>query len=156
MCRRQGVDPSPVLKSSHQGTRTFRISGRRDLSNRIVAVESYGRGCRYPRRLCFPMWSIVKRRSAMNDNRHGLACFKLKPLAHLTKGTEPPEFDQTMEVAKEYINGDEHDIRWIAEEVAPKLYGLAEQIRPRDQEHEKCSAEVFWPRIRCLVPRKEN
>lgn len=95
----------------------------------------------------------MKRRSAKLNFRHaqkqrGLArFFKLKPLAHLTKGKKTPEFDQTMEVAKEYINGDKHDIRWVAEEVAPKLYGLAEQVCPHDQEHEKCSSEVFWPCI---------
>lgn len=63
----------------------------------------------------------------------------------LTKSAHSPEFDATMDVAKEDVEWNVDHICGIAEEVAPKLYGLAEQIRPSYQERKKCDAVISRP-----------
>lgn len=58
-------------------------------------------------------------------------------LAYLTKGEETPDFDEAMEIAKEYMHWDINDICWVSGEVLPKLDRLTEQEHPAEQEHEE-------------------
>jgi hypothetical protein len=67
-----------------------------------------------------------------------------------------PEFDGPVEVAKGDVHGNEDDIGWVAEEVAPKLYSLAENEGPRCQRDQKSLPFIGRPLLRCLVPRIED
>jgi hypothetical protein len=62
-----------------------------------------------------------------------------------------PEFDGPVEIAKGNVHGNEDDIGWVAEEVAPKLY--EGPCRQRDQ---KSLPFIGRPLLGRLVPRVED
>jgi hypothetical protein len=67
-----------------------------------------------------------------------------------------PEFDGPVEIAKGNVHGNEDDIGWVAEEVAPKLYSLAENEGPCRQRDQKSLPFIGRPLLGRLVPRVED
>ena len=61
-----------------------------------------------------------------------------------------------MEISKGDVDGDEHNVGWVAEEVAPELDGFAEDKCPHRQSDEEGLSLFGWPGLGCLVPRVEN
>jgi hypothetical protein len=67
-----------------------------------------------------------------------------------------PEFDTSVEVPEGDVDGDKHNVGWVAEEVAPKLDSLAEDKSPQCQGDKEGLSLFGWPRLRCFVPRVED
>lgn len=67
-----------------------------------------------------------------------------------------PEFDTSVEVSEGDVDGDEHNVGWVAEEMAPELDGLAEDEGPQCQGDKERLSLFGWPRLRCFVPRVED
>jgi len=61
-----------------------------------------------------------------------------------------------VEVSEGDVDGDEHDVGRVAEEVTPELDSLAEDKRPQGQGDKEGLSLIGWPRLRCLVPRVED
>ena len=61
-----------------------------------------------------------------------------------------------MEVAEGNVNGDEDNIGWVAEEVAPKFDSLAKHKGPcRQCDHERLPV-IGRPLLSCFEPRVED
>jgi hypothetical protein len=58
---------------------------------------------------------------------------------------ETPELDTSVEVTEGDVDGNEHNVGWVAEEVAPKLDGLAEDKCPQRQGDEEGLPFFGWP-----------
>ena len=50
--------------------------------------------------------------------------------AYLTQRKETPELDQTVEISESNVDGNEDDVRRVAEEVAPELDCFAKKVSP--------------------------
>jgi len=58
---------------------------------------------------------------------------------------EAPELDTSVEVSKGDVDGNKHNVGWVAEEVAPKFDGLAEDKCPHRQRDEEMLSLFGWP-----------
>ena len=61
-----------------------------------------------------------------------------------------------MEVAEGNVHGDEDNIGWVAEEVAPKFDSLAKHKGPCGQCNHERLPLVCRPLLSCLKPRVED
>ena len=77
-------------------------------------------------------------------------------LAYLTQSEETPKLDEAMEVSEANVDRNEDHVFWIAHEVTPKLYRLAEQEGPAGQGNQESYSIVLGPRRRSLVEGEED
>lgn len=75
---------------------------------------------------------------------------------HGVESQETPELNASVEVAEGNVQGDEDNIGWVAEEVAPKFDSLAKHKGPCCQCNHDRLPLVGRPLLSRLVPRVED
>jgi hypothetical protein len=66
-------------------------------------------------------------------------------ITYSIESQKTPEFDTSVEVSEGDVDGDEHNVGWVAEEVAPKLDSLAEDKCPQRQGDKEGLSVFGWP-----------